>query len=579
MSDMEDNKVSTDKLYSIFLVQVLASSLFTLLIFIRIFINELTGSFFYISTGIMVTIVPITKFIFLIVIQNIIAKNLKTYSTFSIISILSPAFNLSIIFLYSLILGIFNEAISARIETLLITSVLSSLFDLGLFYALVPFFLDVAKVRKNMSRQILISSTIFTSSILTIIVAMIFIPYFSLVDRILFSTFSSLIVFISLLKFYGNLYRDFGVVNDLLNLSQNRKYEIISEEFYNIQSNLERIIFDQYSSSISLIKIVDQIKNKIDELSEDAEKVVSHIDKNIAELNKLLMSIENDIDSIKTIQDIIKSLDSVINTSVSILESVITSMVKINNDSSSNLPQINLIVREIDEIVKAISDASKNMSKANDILKSISNELPEILDYFFSFNNTIRDIRKISTKINSVRVSFDVELRKIASEKQSKEKLSVISQKIDRLFLDLQSTVNNIFIDEDKVSIDRDIKIITVKTEGMVNEVKRFYEEIRKLSYNVKTVQKIIEDYQTHPSRIKSQTEYIISILNNIKSILGSSVRNFDEMLKSLEEIRNVISKIAEDYQDLRNAVEKHYNQIISVDINVPQFIKDIYGV
>ncbi|MCS7299488.1 MAG: hypothetical protein RMJ37_06000 [Spirochaetia bacterium] len=336
---------------------------------------------------------------------------------------------------------------------------------------------------------------------------------------------------------------------------------------------------DQYSSSISIIKIIDQIKNKINELSEDAEKVVSHINKNISELNKLLMYVENDIDSIKTIQNIIKSADNTISTSVSILESVIASLVKINNDSNSNLPQINIIVREIDEIVKAILDSTKNISKANDVLKSISNDLPEILDYFSSFNNTVRDIRRISTKINSVRVSFDVEIRKIASEKQSKEKLSVISQKIDRLFLDLQSAVNNIFIDEDKVSIDRDIKIIIVKTEGIVNELKRFYEVIRKISHNVRIVQKAIEEYQTHPSKIKSQVEYLISILNNIKSISSRSVRNFDEMLKSLEEIQNIILKITEDYQDLKNAVEKHYNQVISIDINVPQFIKDIYGV
>lgn len=576
---MEDNKLSIDKFYSIFLVQVLTSSLFTILIFTRIFINELTSSFFYISIGIITVTVPVTKFLFLVVMYNIITRNFKTSTAFNIISAISPVFNLAVIFSYSLILGVLNNTLLVKTNLILIASVLSSLFDLGLFSALIPFSLDVAKSRRNMSRQILISSTIFTSSILIIIVAMTFMPHFSLVDRILFSIFSSLIFFISLLKFYGNFYQDFGIVNDLLNLSQNRRDEIISEEFYRIQSNLERILSDQYSSSISLIKIIDQIKNKINELSKDAEKVVSHVNKNISELNKLLMYIENDIDSIKTIQNIINSVDNAISTSVSILESVIASLVKINNDSNLNLPQINIIVREIDEIVKAIFDSAKNISKANDALKSISNDLPEILDYFFSFNNIVRDIRRISTRINSVRVSFDVELRKIASEKQNKEKLSVISQKIDKLFLDLQSTVSSIFVDEDKVSIDRDIKIITVKTEGIVNELKRFYEVIRKFSHNARIVQKAIEEYQTTPSKIKSQIEYLISILNNIKSISSRSVRDLDEMILSLKEVRNNILKITKYYQDMKNAVEKHYNQVVSIDTNVPQFIKDIYGV
>lgn len=576
---MEDNKLSIDKFYSIFLVQVLTSSLFTILIFTRIFINELTSSFFYISIGIITVTVPVTKFLFLVVMYNIITRNFKTSTAFNIISAISPVFNLAVIFSYSLILGVLNNTLLVKTNLILIASVLSSLFDLGLFSALIPFSLDVAKSRRNMSRQILISSTIFTSSILIIIVAMTFMPHFSLVDRILFSIFSSLIFFISLLKFYGNFYQDFGIVNDLLNLSQNRRDEIISEEFYRIQSNLERIISDQYSSSISLIKIIDQIKNKINELSKDAEKVVSHVNKNISELNKLLMYIENDIDSIKTIQNIINSVDNAISTSVGILESVIASLAKINNDSNLNLPQINIIVREIDEIVKAIFDSAKNISKANDALKSISNDLPEILDYFFSFNNIVRDIRRISTRINSVRVSFDVELRKIASEKQNKEKLSVISQKIDKLFLDLQSTVSSIFVDEDKVSIDRDIKIITVKTEGIVNELKRFYEVIRKFSHNARIVQKAIEEYQTTPSKIKSQIEYLISILNNIKSISSRSVRDLDEMILSLKEVQNNILKITKYYQDMKNAVEKHYNQVVSIDTNVPQFIKDIYGV
>ncbi|MCX8029841.1 MAG: hypothetical protein N2712_07610 [Brevinematales bacterium] len=578
---MEENKLYSDRVYSLFLVQTLITSSSVILLYLKLFSEITDTTFFYLTLGLTISTVPVLKFILMSIFFNILKNSIKIQNLFRTIILVSVLINLATVSLLFLLLTLTNEIITKKTDLVAIIIILSTIFEIGITFAMNPFFVDIIGVRKEISKQILISSVAFTASSLSIIIIMGVLPYFSSIEKIGFSIVSGIIIFISLNKFYNIIYHDFDIISDTikLNINKGQKENIISEEFYSIHINLEKVIANQYSSSTSLIKIIRQFQKNIENMQKNLSELVPILDEIPKKANKLLTILENDINTIKSTLSSKKLIENSIEKISSDLKLLISNLSNLKESTTSTIPSVNVISLEISENLKNIDSLSKNINKTIEMLKSSSKNVPEILERYLSFNSIVSEIMKTTTKINSLRISFDVELKKVEFDKQNKDKFIVISQKIDKLFLELHSTVTSMYIDEEKILIDKDIKTMISEMNEISKSVKKLYSIVQKLNEDININLRILEETKSYPSSIIEQSETILNSLNEIQNGIYKEEKELKDSIKSMEYLKQYLVNIIEDYNDLKNELKKHIKYLESIDIILPKFIEDIYEV
>lgn len=562
------------KVYYLFITIILTTSIVSGAIFLRLFAGKIDMQTIYLVLGIAILTLPISKFLLL---TFFFSKFRRSYITVSL-----PIFNaVSTILLllgYTGLVLLISEEFVENLDLVGIYLTIVSLFALSLSSTIVPFLLELTKKRESISKQVLISSAITSGALLGIVVIMGFVPSLSWVDQTIVAAVIISMLVISLKKSYGSLYKDLEVVNELLSLRKNEKENVITEEFHEIMAKLERIIFDQYSSSVSLIRSIKEIKNGLETIESEFRNTIPWFDEIRKELANTNVSIAGDIktlDSIKTQTAEISSILLNIKKNLDNDHEVARNLEKI---ATEQLPKLNMVNSVALEVVEAISASIKSMKKSSEVLTSLSRLLPDIMEDFRFFNKTINTLRKITTRINAIRVSFDVELRKSEFDKQNKEKLGVISKKIDNLFLELQNSANSVFIDDEKFSIEAEFKRIMAKVSDVRSKVEEHLQHLQKFSFTTNDILNYLEKIRKFSGNVTEQYKKILEFYSSFSLLLQEATRVIESTITKLEEVTETVDGLISDCQEVENLVNKHVELVSKVDVKIPRFIEDIYG-
>lgn len=575
MKPMDIKSSKNKSIFSFIVVKILLELVVILALFLRIFLGVLPARTMYLFLGVSILVLPISKFFVL--------TSLFNYLRERNITVLLPLFSLVLSFIFLSVFLVFvvivEGSIISSLDHLIFFIVVSSMFEMIVSASMVPFLLERMKKRENVLNQILVSSIIVSVGFLTIIVIMMYSGLFLWFDQLVAIIVISSIFVISLIKSYSNIYTDLHIVNNLVLLEKSDEENISTEEFYKIFKNLEKIIANQYFSSVSLIKSIKEVNKGIESIKKELKDIYVIFE----ESRKVNLSLEENIrNDLTVLENIIDQINKISNDVVKYSEYLVDfpQVVRnIENTISESLPKVNTILSIITDLSSTLSLSIKNIKKSNDMLLSVYRSVPDITESLTYFNNTIKELRKTATRINAIRISFDVELRRINLDKQYKQKLEVISKKIDELFLRLQSTVNSVFIDEEKISIDNQIKTIIEKVNIIQSDIVNYNSKVNKLSTSLSTTLKVLEKGRNNIDKLLSSHQEITMLIKNILSLLEDIRRFFEDSVKKLNKMEETISKLATEYQDMENAVSEYRKSLLSFGIRVPKFIEDIYGV
>lgn len=560
------------KIQNILLVKSLLSTIVTVVIFLRLFITEIESFYLFLTVGISILVLPLVNFSLLYLV-------IKNYYTNTSITRFSTSSSLVTIITASIIMSItmiLNSELISKINIVLLFLALVFLLEIPLSLATFPF-LPIFTNREEISKQILISSSFISLSLVITLTLTQYIGNFSILDEIILIIVVSSLLLISLTKLYRNLYNDIEILKELISLQNNRKEEIITKELYYSMNSLENIITNQYSSTISIIKSINEIKKNISQIDEDILQIVSKIKKSKQKINSTKTSIEENIKNIDNTEKIMKTLRENLINYLKESKIVIETIKTFESPTTQSIDTIKFQLSKIQETKQPLENSIKNLRKSNEMLLSTTKLVPEVIENIYMFNNTIKELRKISVKINSTRVSFDVELRKSKLDKQNKDKLGVISKKIDELFLNLQESINSISFDEENFSIEENLKAMSIKTKQIQHNIEKFHIELQKLENMLNTIKFSLENSQINSVEIVEKFKEIEHKVNNIIEILKKHETSLEEVKKKIEETKIRIDTIFLEYEDMENLLYGYRNTISSVVINIPKFIEEIY--
>lgn len=388
------------------------------------------------------------------------------------------------------------------------------------------------------------------------------------------SILGGIIAFIILKKSFSLLYNDLKYIRKFISEGTDVKNTIISKNFKMIFDKVENIISLKQSSELHIVKSIESIQsnlNKIIENLTEMENDFINLKKFIKDLktnsNKDSLTLKELYNNLKILTDKTENLIKQIKLTMETSEEATKLILEIS-------PVLVYLKNELDSNENFLSSLFSNLKKAQEITVKLQSSLPEITNRYKSIITSVKNLSNLATKINFIRVSFDIELSKTEISKTSKERLSIISQKLDLLFKNISSITEKINIAEEKESLEESIKKLFYNINSMIDEVKALSQDIKTIKESLSKTFTTTSDLKTQINKIEENLRICLQTLKNsitnLKSNLYTSVYS---NITSLSRIVKTISEIEEEVENfsylLRDYIRKLKSSEILVQINI----------
>lgn len=567
-----DEKNLSSKVYTIFLVNILMTTVFEIVLFIRMFSNKLDTSTLLVVLGIWIVTFTIVRFLAILsYYSGKIEGNRLLVFSFIVHSVMLVFAGLALV---SII-----EGFSINIPLVIVFVAISILFSLAISSSLLSFFSELSEKRQSLLKQMLFVASTMSFSLIFILAIMVFTPYFEWFDRIVVSLLISIVLLVSLLRVTKNLYQDLGIVNKFLSFKGNEKQKIVNEEFFKIMENLEKIVTDQYYSDVLIIKSIREIDNELKSMKEDVIKSIQTVKYVRNEILSALESTENDLKMLSTIKEMIGSVKGSLENYIQDLLPISEFVGELESSYKDIIIKLNVTKQSSEDMFNTVSSIVKNVKKSNEELPVIFDQLLELTSNYYQLTSITKDIRKISMKINSIRLLLDVELKRTDLDLRSKEKLEVISKKIDEIFLGLQEIANNLFVDEEKITIENQIKPLMFQTK----EIQVLLGDLIRLLYEfvnyVKSLTSDLEISKESFGNFVKRYQNIKGMVGNLSLVLDKSLEIIGMILDDINNVKNPVSRLLEAMDRIESSLEEYYSTVSSLFIRIPKFVEDTFEV
>ncbi|MFN4245357.1 MAG: hypothetical protein ACK4F9_04320 [Brevinematia bacterium] len=567
-----DEKNLSSKVYTIFLVNILMTTVFEIVLFIRMFSNKLDTSTLLVVLGIWIVTFTIVRFLAILsYYSGKIEGNRLLVFSFIVHSVMLVFAGLALV---SII-----EGFSINIPLVIVFVAISILFSLAISSSLLSFFSELSEKRQSLLKQMLFVASTMSFSLIFILAIMVFTPYFEWFDRIVVSLLISIVLLVSLLRVTKNLYQDLGIVNKFLSFKGNEKQKIVNEEFFKIMENLEKIVTDQYYSDVLIIKSIREIDNELKSMKEDVIKSIQTVKYVRNEILSALESTENDLKMLSTIKEMIGSVKGSLENYIQDLLPISEFVGELESSYKDIIIKLNVTKQSSEDMFNTVSSIVKNVKKSNEELPVIFDQLLELTSNYYQLTSITKDIRKISMKINSIRLLLDVELKRTDLDLRSKEKLEVISKKIDEIFLGLQEIANNLFVDEEKITIENQIKPLMFQTK----EIQVLLGDLIRLLYEfvnyVKSLTSDLEISKESFGNFVKRYQNIKGMVGNLSLVLDKSLEIIGMILDDINNVKKPVSRLLEAMDRIESSLEEYYSTVSSLFIRIPKFVEDTFEV
>ncbi|MGB9621873.1 MAG: hypothetical protein ACPL4C_05515, partial [Brevinematia bacterium] len=417
----------------------------------------------------------------------------------------------------------------------------------------------------------IIGIEIFSLLMLAIIYNHNFSKAFSFLDLSIISIFGVTLSFIILRKSFSVLDYDLRNIKKFLLKGEEVKGKIISKNFEIIFKKVEELISLHYKSGTNLLNQIKLVKDLFEKMLNNTLEIESNyglLEKSTKELKDVSY---RDLETLKELNDSYQIIENKLENMLKEIESRSTIYDNLSKLIFEILPLINYLKNEIDPIEDLLSSFLSNLKKAEEIIIKLNKKVPRIIQEYQSLNRFIKNLSKLATKINFIRVSFDIELSKTSINETNKERLSIISQKLDSIFKNINSIIEKIKIEEDKNLLEQSIEEIFQTIDQIIIEVEIMNKHILEIRESTKIIISIISDLQRENEKLGENIKYSYDIL---KLFLGNLKSNLISLTnKRIKEINNFITNLEEiekEIKDIKNYIDNYVKTLKENQISIP---------
>jgi len=344
------------------------------------------------------------------------------------------------------------------------------------------------------------------------------------------------------------------IVDELLNLVKN-----LQSRVYSLEKKSAKFVDGKvFNDSIGEIKNrLNYIEDKIEEISKIINKDTLDNIKNINNLKIKLEVLENEY------KNLIKDSD---------LLEVKTELIKLEK----RIKQLEEYGK-IDEIVTEINNVKNTL---NILLNDVENIKLKYLDRsdFEKFKKDLDSLSKSVSAIENKIKQLSLEVLNFGDkiEKIESEKISNIEEKLNKIFNEVKSDIENIKKNITKVNVlnsldEKDIeKIRNLKSyeelySKIINVENRLNSVVSSLYVLENEIKNLIsEGYGKYSGKIKSLEDQISSVektINTVKSIV-------EDVRKEIKDVRDIIIYLGKENDKLNNKIKELENRLKILNID-----------
>ena len=381
-----------------------------------------------------------------------------------------------------------------------------------------------------------------------------------------------------------------GIINDVsVNLSDvSRQIDKTFSAFENSLNNAVSSI-----NGLSTFEQVDQIKNKVDAISEDINSIPSKI--SFASLEDKIAYFQTLIDSIKSVVIETSSQSSdVISEKFKSFESSLENIVTDSDFAGFKSDLADFVQKIIDNSSALNNSLSYSTERIESILATINSldfrdDFAQINEKFSELRNLISSIDKTQNeKLNN----WEEKLSTVLSEEDFQEFKNEISNYVQDLINDSsliksdlkhnKDQIDSILKSIEKLDYQIDLETIQNRIAELENLLKAFsqsnsynFQNLEKTLASIVTdsdfagfkadladfVQKIIDNSSTLNSNLSYSTERIENILSTINSL--DYKNDFENIVEKVAELKNIVSEENGSNISFRSEMSENLGKII----------------
>lgn len=328
----------------------------------------------------------------------------------------------------------------------------------------------------------------------------------------------------------------------------------------NVEVRINKLKEDTEIEIKIIYEIIDELSNKIENISNDRDKLVTFI----SQFQKFKEELERDINIItRDIDKIASAIDDKYRQVSSIAGLIADISVSDINQEQEN------IKKSLDEKMKIIDNRIKDLDLYIEKLKSFSEdevkELRDKLSQISKFRSLIEGSKNVEKDLKELINKYEYILEVLAEREKLLEELNQLERKNIALQQSLNNLTGNIFEINDKLQ----------------KAVQNYYElqsKSAELATQIKSNQDILKNIEIADEKVIEKAKSLLEELREFKELYLSfeqSAKDADELIERLEDIGKVRANLEKYKKEYLLEVAK-YAELVNEDLRTIETLLDI---